>query len=349
MIHFKLKSFLICFFLVGDILYSQPKNIQNLSLNFDRTEISPVGTKISLNGQLIYKSHPYIFIFNTLSPSNQFTYQNSDGTFILDDNEIEFFDEGESVLNQTCNSILSWFQSDCNLEATGYKISEIKNENRLIVSKWIYAHSGTHAIESVTVYSDENGLFLRLQMYTEGNVLFTDSELSDFSYQNGFFYPTTITSKTYQNNELYLTTILKFSNVIINDNKNLNLTKNYEQKYNINLSGKAISLTVTDKQVKMNNEFSRSEKPSEKKYNTTLMSVGVNWGFSFYKAFITNQDKSNCPYSPSCSQYMLQSVSKNGVWGIIQGLERLKRCTKFEHSRGFYPVTPEGKHLDPVK
>ena len=36
------------------------------------------------------------------------------------------------------------------------------------------------------------------------------------------------------------------------------------------------------------------------------------------------------------------------VFGIIMGLERLKRCTSYEHSRNLYPVVNGNHHADPV-
>ena len=57
---------------------------------------------------------------------------------------------------------------------------------------------------------------------------------------------------------------------------------------------------------------------------------------------------SDCPFYPSCSQFMLEAVSQNGVTGFFIGLERLKRCTNTEHKRNLYPTLSNGKHYDPV-
>lgn len=49
--------------------------------------------------------------------------------------------------------------------------------------------------------------------------------------------------------------------------------------------------------------------------------------FRFYKGFISSQDANNCPFSPSCSVYMLKSIEKKGfLFGFLNGLDRLMRC-----------------------
>lgn len=91
-----------------------------------------------------------------------------------------------------------------------------------------------------------------------------------------------------------------------------------------------------------------AHKAESEKYSVSIPEVLTGAGFSFYKKFITSQDSSNCPYAPSCSQYMKDAVRENGFFGIIQGLERKRRCTRAEHSRNLYPLTENGKHSDPV-
>ena len=94
--------------------------------------------------------------------------------------------------------------------------------------------------------------------------------------------------------------------------------------------------------------YEKARKPEPEHYSVTIPETLGSAGFSFYKKFITSQDSSNCPYFPSCSQYMKEAVNENGLTGIIQGLERKRRCTRAEHARGLYPFTQNGKHFDPV-
>ena len=48
--------------------------------------------------------------------------------------------------------------------------------------------------------------------------------------------------------------------------------------------------------------------------------------------------KSECRYSPTCSEYMLQAVKKHGSWkGLTLGIKRIFRCNPFSNG-GYDPV-----------
>lgn len=48
--------------------------------------------------------------------------------------------------------------------------------------------------------------------------------------------------------------------------------------------------------------------------------------------------KSPCKFEPNCSNYMIESIRKRGVWrGIPKGLYRILRCNPFSEG-GFDPV-----------
>lgn len=58
----------------------------------------------------------------------------------------------------------------------------------------------------------------------------------------------------------------------------------------------------------------------------------------FYKRFLSPFLPSACRYHPTCSEYMLEAVSKYGVpRGVSMGLRRLSRCHPFRQG-GFDPV-----------
>jgi uncharacterized protein len=58
----------------------------------------------------------------------------------------------------------------------------------------------------------------------------------------------------------------------------------------------------------------------------------------FYKRFLSPYLPSACRYHPTCSEYMLEAVSKYGVpRGVSLGLRRLLRCHPFRQG-GFDPV-----------
>lgn len=58
----------------------------------------------------------------------------------------------------------------------------------------------------------------------------------------------------------------------------------------------------------------------------------------FYQKFISPLTPPRCIYMPSCSQYMLEAVSKYGAWkGGWLGVKRICRCHPF-HEGGYDPV-----------
>lgn len=57
-----------------------------------------------------------------------------------------------------------------------------------------------------------------------------------------------------------------------------------------------------------------------------------------YKRWISPLLPSACRYYPSCSEYMLEAIEKDGVLkGMWRGLKRLGRCHPF-HTGGYDPV-----------
>lgn len=58
----------------------------------------------------------------------------------------------------------------------------------------------------------------------------------------------------------------------------------------------------------------------------------------FYQKWISPLFPPRCIYIPSCSQYMLEAVTKYGVWkGGWLGVKRICRCHPF-HEGGYDPV-----------
>ena len=57
-----------------------------------------------------------------------------------------------------------------------------------------------------------------------------------------------------------------------------------------------------------------------------------------FKILISPLLPSACRFYPTCSEYMLDAISKHGAWrGVWMGLKRLGRCHPF-HSGGYDPV-----------
>jgi putative membrane protein insertion efficiency factor len=57
-----------------------------------------------------------------------------------------------------------------------------------------------------------------------------------------------------------------------------------------------------------------------------------------YKILISPLLPSACRFYPTCSEYMLDAISKHGAWrGVWMGVKRLGRCHPF-HAGGYDPV-----------
>jgi len=49
--------------------------------------------------------------------------------------------------------------------------------------------------------------------------------------------------------------------------------------------------------------------------------------FIIYKNFISSQDSHSCSFTPSCSEYAIESIRKNGFFiGGLDAFDRLSRC-----------------------
>ena len=61
--------------------------------------------------------------------------------------------------------------------------------------------------------------------------------------------------------------------------------------------------------------------------NTNELSFIFSNLFLGYKAFFSSQDMSSCTFIPSCSEYGMLAVKKQGVFiGVINTFDRLTRC-----------------------
>ncbi len=69
--------------------------------------------------------------------------------------------------------------------------------------------------------------------------------------------------------------------------------------------------------------------------------------FVFYKRCISSQDGQGCPFHPTCSQFALDAVKKNGPFiGLLAAFDRLNRCNGSRQAH--YPIV-NGRLHDPVE
>ena len=71
--------------------------------------------------------------------------------------------------------------------------------------------------------------------------------------------------------------------------------------------------------------------------------------FLFYKNFISSQDASSCTFTPSCSEYAILAIKKQGVIiGTINFFDRFSRCNGLSPEN--YPVDNQKRVLiDPPR
>jgi putative component of membrane protein insertase Oxa1/YidC/SpoIIIJ protein YidD len=73
----------------------------------------------------------------------------------------------------------------------------------------------------------------------------------------------------------------------------------------------------------------------------------IAYGFySFYKIIVSSQDENHCYFYPSCSDFALLSIKKQGfILGLISSFDRLSRCRYSEKPK--YPVQEKtGLYID---
>ena len=346
-------------------LFSASRNITSLKLDFLRSEKAvesennqiktqaqsqeksqaPEPAQNSISGTILYNKNPFLFIFTVTDPVTQTMFVNNNGAFLLDNDTVYDISENKEFLNQTCKDFLNWFKTDYGLAESHFNptdrwLENSKKGNR-IVTQWDCHKMEEQPLDKVLVWSDEYGRFTKLQMFVDSSTLVTETTLENFKTASGFSFPTSIISVSYNEGEPFMTTELTMSNISFNNF----LESDYKEK---DLFLTTATPPELKKDLSVTQKYNSPDSPAQEVYRVSIPSVLVSGTFKFYKKYITSQDMSNCPFYPSCSQYMLEAVSQNGMLGFFQGIERLKRCTNTEHSRNQYPTLSNGKHYDPV-
>ncbi len=327
-------------------LFSASRSNNSLKLDFLRREKNLIEqnqaeASDTLKGTIIYNKNPYIFVFQIISPIKQTMFVNKDGAFLLDHDTIIDISENSDFLNQTCKDFLNWFKSDYGLAESFFTPTNRWLEENNVVSQWDCYNMKEQPLDKIYVYSDSKGRFTRLKMFVNSETLVTDTTLNEFKSSGGGSYPTSIISVSYDQAQPIISTELTLSNITFN-------IQVEEAFINLLEASPLQTDPVISKDLSYKENIITPEQAQETVYRVSIPSVLVSSTFKFYKKYITSQDMSNCPFYPSCSQFMLDAVAQNGFLGFFQGLERLKRCTNTEHKRGIYETLSNGKHYDPV-
>ena len=84
-------------------------------------------------------------------------------------------------------------------------------------------------------------------------------------------------------------------------------------------------------------------------YSKDRLLVTANRLFNFYKKYISSQDHGSCSFIPSCSEYALMSVRKQGfLFGTMNALDRLSRCNG-RNKRHYLQDDVTGLSIDEVR
>lgn len=347
-----LKKYFICFiefaFLLFEVFSVESKSkfvkqiitletsVEKKETVFDNDLVKEIQ---SVKAEVFFDSLNNLFAFDVVSPEKQLLFLNNDGSFILQDSSLFKLSEDEELLFQLKNDILNWFKDDLGLSDINYKPVKIYSSDNLICTDWESFSKDGNPMVLFKTFCDRQKRIVKTQTFTYANELVAQTELTDFLFVYGNFIPQKIHSDYFMEDKLVSSVDLKFSSIKINSEQNITKAKKISGEKSNQFIPKNLD---TEKAV-------HTVSGENKKYYTSIPKVLVLAGFTFYKKFITNQDIPGCLYCPTCSQYMLQSVQKHGVLGIVPGLERLKRCNATEAKRELYKRDENGRFIDYVE
>lgn len=90
----------------------------------------------------------------------------------------------------------------------------------------------------------------------------------------------------------------------------------------------------------------------ERDYDFTIESVSdiiVKPVINAYWFFVSDVDGANCPFQPSCSNFLVQSIKEtNPVQGIIMFFDRFTRDTNIFGRQDHYPIFDSKHYYDPI-
>lgn len=343
-----IKSSLIIFlFLIcGSLCFPQSKSIRSLDLSFsiqsqsDQTadDYSTEDSSTEVKGTLLYNYNPHIFVFEITSTPQTKVLLNADGAFSYENDFRNYLPDFSSIYD-TEDTFLDYFAADYNLPLKGFEPYEVAPEDGLICTIWYYTRVNVYPISYIKVYTDSSSRIQKMKFYTTQDELTSEIQFSDYKFVSGFYYPSTILSIEHPYGQT-------FSATITLDVKRLNFVM--EENLLTMYGAESIEIDLPEQQALKKKKISTPQTPPSAEFRTSASSIFVNGAFRFYKTFITAQDNSSCGYYPSCSQYMVDAISKHGLAGFFQGMERLRRCTSNEHKTNNYITLENGKHYDPV-
>ncbi len=108
--------------------------------------------------------------------------------------------------------------------------------------------------------------------------------------------------------------------------------------------------TETQKWGKADISYQLKSPYSERSYGIEEGSAADIFVSSFthaYWIFISDVDGDNCPFSPSCSSFFVESVKETNIFqGTLMFADRLTRDTNFFYRQFHYPLAANGRLYD---
>lgn len=113
-----------------------------------------------------------------------------------------------------------------------------------------------------------------------------------------------------------------------------------------------VSAQETDFLTTMSTHFSPAENDPDFRIHTdhsNELKTVSSLLFMFYKDFISSQDINSCVFTPSCSVYAIESISKKGlITGLMASFDRITRCSALAY--GYYDIDKKTNlNIDPVE
>ena len=328
------KVILLFLIQLGCLCYAQG-NLNFLSLTLKRT-IQTETQSVTVGCSMYYQAFPHFFEFELKSPSKDYYCASINHCWYRSDSTLEQDDESIEVINQTCTDIKNWFREDLGFGEDGYFADERKFSSGVLIQHW-KTDDRSKPVQSMKTFSDNRGRFLQLDIYLEDDVLMARTFLSDYVYKKGRVFPTRIRTESYSQGKRTQITTIEFLSVDFA--KTEGKIPEVVLKQNDSPFVELKNMSAREKGVKI-------KAAAIGKKGFSLMGLGVDAGYWFYKKFITSQDTSRCSYDPSCSNYMVTCIKRDGLMGLIEGLDRLERCTTYEDRVHLYTKTSAGKFLD---
>ena len=84
-------------------------------------------------------------------------------------------------------------------------------------------------------------------------------------------------------------------------------------------------------------------------HDRSISGLAVKTLANAYWFFVSDLDGDNCPFSPTCSSFLLQSVKEtNIVQGTLMFFDRFTRDYNFIERYNRYPRVEDGHYYDPI-